>query len=214
MAANNADALTANAAASYTTSVNVSAVTPDGVVLSYNTLPGNQPSTYGNFIFGWDSKVIGYHRTPLVRMAIPSSQASGSIFVGNLSVVNTPYIFGYAVGPQVNDVCASAFIAPGQSSVNFSPSLMLTYVGTNVVVVRYDLPAGFDPAAAGSSVAIWKGQAPLYNVPPVASAPIASSSETGSLSISMMVLRGMTYAIAIVMTPSVTSLAAAITFTT
>lgn len=208
------EAFTLTAATTYTTSITVVQQMASSAIIAYDALPGNQPATYGNAIAAWDSRVIGYHRPPVVQVRIQSNADSGDIFVDGLKV-DTPYIFGYAVGPAVNDVCASSFVASTLPPVNFSPSLMIVEVIPDAIIVRYDLPAGFDPLAAGSSVVLWQSQTPRYNLRPIAAARIESHSESGTAFLGgLSIQRSTTYTLAIQMTAVATSLAVSTTFST
>lgn len=206
--------VTLSAAASYATSIRLVAVMADTVTLSYDTLPGNQPATYQNFVGVWDSENVGYDQPPIARQNIATNTQSGTVFIDNLNPANVPYIFGYAVGPDVDAVCATTFIAPGQPPVNFSSSLMLLQVTADRITVHYDFPSGFVPGVVGSSVVVWKGPVPLYNQPPMAKTPLATSSGSGTAAVNVNVLFGASYTVGLLMTLSPTSLAASITFST
>jgi hypothetical protein len=200
-------------AASESTSIRVVAVTSDAVILTYRSLPGNQPNTYGNFVAVWDDSVIPYSRPPLQKIPIPGNAPHGSLAVAGLMPQESQYIFGYAVGPQVGDICAYAHISPDGSQTDFSSSLMLLSVQPDSIILRYSLPPGCNPAQNGASVAVWQDSIGSYTNPPLITQRITGSSSTGTIAIVGVQLNfGVTYTVALLTSNSQTSMAAWVTF--
>ena len=86
----------AAAANSLTTTLNISFVSADEIDVDFNTMPGNQPNTYGNFIAIWqNSNAIPWNTEPLKTFPIPSNTQSGSASFTGLNVTNNSYIVGF-----------------------------------------------------------------------------------------------------------------------
>ncbi|HEV7475388.1 MAG TPA: hypothetical protein VGN90_15150 [Pyrinomonadaceae bacterium] len=201
-------------AESAATSVRVAAIRGDSVVLTYSSLPGNDPGSYGNFVAVWEDAVIPYSKPPLQKISIQGNARRGSVAVGNLKPETSEYIFGYAVGPQVADVCSYAYIDPNDPSREFSAALIILVVTPDTVALRYSFPSGFDPAQNGASVALWRGATGSYRQPPIAQKAITANASTGDVAMSnVQILFGETYTAALLASRSRTSLAAWVTFT-
>jgi hypothetical protein len=135
------------------------------------------------------------------------------VTVGGLDFARNEYIFGYAVGPRVEDVCAFAYAAQDGKQADFSPSLMLLNVSPDVIVLRYTLPVGFDPARFGASLSVWRGMTASYSQPPMAHQPIRNETNTGDVAITGIPLRfGAAYTVGLLTSASPTSLAASVSF--
>ncbi|SFW76479.1 hypothetical protein [Chitinophaga sancti] len=205
----------AAAANSLTTTLNISFVSADEIDVDFNTMPGNQPNTYGNFIAIWqNSNAIPWNTEPLKTFPIPSNTQSGSASFTGLNVTNNSYIVGYAVGQVLNatgniqkygNVCSSAFIPAASSGEGvgtiFTPSISGINVGTTSVSFQFDLPDGLLPQTNGAWAAIWKGANPsFYSTAPLASIPISPDSSSGRAAFNNVSIgRGTTYTIAIFM---------------
>ena len=200
-------------AASESTLIRVVAVTSDTVILTYRSLPGNQPNTYGNFVAVWDDSVIPYSKPPLQKITIPGNDPDGSLAVTDLMPQESQYIFGYAVGPQVGDICAYTHIAPDEPPTDFSSMLMILAVSAESIVVRYSLPPGCDPAQNGAAVALWRDSIGSYTRPPLAQQRITSHASTGTAMFAgLQILYGTTYTVGLLTSNSPTALAAWVTF--
>ena len=207
------NALSLTAAASESTMIRVAAITGDGVILVYSSLPGNDPSAYGNFVAVWEDSIIPYSKPPLQKIPISGNTPKGSLAVQNLMPDKNEYIFGYAVGPRVGDICAYAYIAPDKPEIAFSSTLTLTLITPDSIVLSYSLPPGCDPVQNSASVALWRGSIGSYTKPPLANAAITDDASTGNVALTnLQIIYGMTYTAAILMSHNPTSMAAWVTF--
>jgi hypothetical protein len=207
--------LSLSTAESAATSVRIAAISGDDVILTYSSLPGNDPSSYGNFVAVWEDAVIPYSKPPLQKISIKSNARRGSLVVGNLIPHTNEYIFGYAVGPEVADVCSYVYIDPTEPSQQFSASLLILVVTPDTVALRYSFPSDFDPAQNGASVALWRGATGSYTQPPIAQRAITDHASVGDVVMTdVQILSGATYTAGLLASPKPTSLAAWVTFTT
>jgi hypothetical protein len=163
-------------------------VTGTQITFHYDTLPGNQPNSYGNTVYLWQtsSQMIPINTTPLNSQAIASNQPNGSnVFMG-LSVSEESYLVAFAVGGAVSNIVSTVFIpATGSNPANPQSSnstLNITNVGSTSVSFAYNTPPGSQPLANGDWVGLWQGQseAGLYTLPPTWSAQLASNSNQGN----------------------------------
>jgi hypothetical protein len=198
--------------ASIATSIKVDFVTADSIGISYTTIPGNQPNTYGNFIALWQNSdsSIPWNTAPLTVFAVPTNTPNGSFVFSGLSVTNSSYVIGYAVGPILStgnaqsngNICATAFIpAIGAGPVTtFNPALTIVNVGVNSVAVSYTLPDGNMPNSNAAWVGIWRSGSPSYNNPPDAFVPVTLNAPNGTVAINGLTIgRGLTYTVAFFM---------------
>lgn len=203
--------------ASNVTSLLIGAVTPTSINGEYDTLPGNQPNTYGNCVFIWQNQnQIPYNQQPLDNYAIAGNTQNGSFSFGDLEVQTKSYIVGFAVGPNVSQICSTAFVpAAGSSWQYFQTTLGVDYIGTDSLSVSYGTPTGNAPQTNQNWVGLWQGAAPSYTTAPVAKVNIDNNNATGQAVINnYKFLRSTTYTIAYFMGSKQTMMAATYTFST
>lgn len=200
------------------TSVTAPSVTPTDILLSYNTLPGNQPSTYSNTVFIWQNPDgIPYNQQPLDSQPVPTNTQSGSMDFPDLQVQAKAYTIGYATGPNVTNICSWVSIPAGMGApTTFQTSLSIPPEGVqpDVVVVQYNTPQGNQPQANGQWIGIWQGTTPSFNVAPLALVKIGNNNATSQVGLSVTLLRGTSYCLGYFMGAKQTTLAASFSFST
>ena len=193
---------------SKTTLLIVDYITADSLGLSYETLPGNMPSTYNNFIAIWqNSDSIPWNQEPIAIQEISSNSPKGTINFPNLSITKNTYIIGYSVGPRLTtgqkfgNICSTSFIIDSNtSSINFSSSLKLVFVGTDSIAFNYNLPVGITPQSNLAWAGIWRSNNASYTNRPDATTPVSLNNESGTLTFDQFtVALGETYTIAFFM---------------
>jgi hypothetical protein len=181
-------------------------------------MPGNQPSTYGNTVFIWQNPdAIPYNQAPLNSQSVPTNTQYGSMNFGGLTVQTKSYIVGYAVGPNVANICSWVYIPMvGQPSETFQTSIAVPPNGIfpDFVQVTYNTPVGNAPQTNNQWVGIWQGIAPSYTVPPLGQVTVGNNNATGQVSIAVPLLRGTTYCLGYFMGQKQTTLAASYNFST
>ncbi|HEY6327915.1 MAG TPA: hypothetical protein VI756_01165 [Blastocatellia bacterium] len=221
------------AGGSRVTLLNALQVTPDIVVLGFNTLPGNMPNTYGNFAALWQGTgEIPWSAQPLAIQPIATNTPSGTIAFTGLDLHGNAYVLGYSVGPtktggeaqKYGNICSTVSIPPGGGPTqDFQTSLALLYVGPDQVLVRFSTPGGYRPAANRNWLGLWQGMEASYSQRPQYSTPITADSNFGTGTFSgAQILVGTTYTIGYFMSGWIgagqaneqTALACSITFTT
>ncbi|HEV7881028.1 hypothetical protein [Bradyrhizobium sp.] len=200
------------------TSVNAHAVGNTIILLSYNTMPGNQPSSYSNTAFIWQgSGAIPYNQNPLSSTPVSGNTQSGSTPFSGLEVQTKDYIIGYAVGPNVSNICSWVSIPAGSGTpTTYQTSVWTTPDGVlpDVVLVYYDTPVGNQPQTNNQWIGIWQGAAPSYTVAPLAQTPVGNNNATGQVALSVTLLRGTTYSLAYFTGQKQTTMASSFLFST
>ncbi|HEY6327914.1 MAG TPA: hypothetical protein VI756_01160 [Blastocatellia bacterium] len=167
-------------------SVQVKNFTGDTVSIGYQTLPGNQPQTYQNFVAIWQSSVIPWTAPPLKPPTpLKSNSQSGSLVLDGLTITRSTYVIGYGVGQDISNICASAVLnAGGLMSPPSSVQIGINFVGTDAVSVNYQTLSGYRPKTYKNWVGLWKGYAsPYTGGPPMGRADIPTDSSEGSVGI-------------------------------
>ena len=194
---------------SATTQLSIDYVTADVIGVSYATMAGNQPNTYGNYIALWqNTESIPWNTEPLKMQSIDTNTPAGSTNFTGLTVTNNSYIIGYAVSPSLEgdrqkqgNICATGYIpASGQANQYpaFAPSLQMQHVGVNSIAVGFNLPSGVLPQTNNAWIGIWRSQQGSYNNPPLASNNIQVNASSGTAFInSIEIGRGLTYTVAL-----------------
>jgi len=199
------------------TVVSVGAVTPATVSVNYETLPGNQPHTYSNFVAIWQATMIPWGAPPLKIQPIPTDGQSGSTTLTGLSVQEKPYIVGYGVGSEITAICASDVVyVGGQAGPSQSVTIGLASIAPDSLVIHYQTLAGYLPLTAKNWVGLWQGQAsPYYSGAPMAKGSPDQDVSDGYIAMNGLSLSfGTTYTIVYFTGLNQTEAAAILTFTT
>lgn len=213
-----------------TTNITLSGILADQVTVSYDTMSGNQPNTYGNFLAIWQSgDTIPWNTEPLNIYPIPGNTPNGSVNFTGLDLTNNSYIVGYAVGIALSDtqqkygnICSTAYIpASSNQTSSDQPNISIGVVGSTSVSFNFQLPEGILPQSNGAWAGIWRSGVPSYNNPPEAVTPISINAASGGGSFNNFnVGRGLTYTIGLFMSgysstgqSTQTALACSLTFT-
>jgi hypothetical protein len=190
----------------------------------FDTMPGNAPSSNSNTVFIWQTSQSYIPSTaPLNKNGVGVNQPDGSDVFTGLSVTSESYLLGYAVGPDIKNLCALVFV-PSQSSgkdpLPFQPTISAQQSSTSVTF-NYTLPEGTQPQSDGDWAGLWQGQteAVLYNMPPTWFVPIGQNAPQGSGAFrNVTILRGTQYTIGYFkggyanQNPKQTTLACSVTF--
>jgi hypothetical protein len=158
-------------------SVDQADVSGNQIGYMYNTMPGNQPSTYGNTVFIWQtpSEQIPPSK-PLKKSAVAGDTPDGSDVFEGLEVTNNSYLLAYATGPELKNAVALVFVPSIESKgpiTEFQPSLSVR-PGTTSVTFQYAMPGGTRPKTDGDWAGLWEGQpeSALYGTKPTWFVPI------------------------------------------
>jgi hypothetical protein len=199
------------------TVISIGAVTPYTVTVNYQTLPGNQPFTYKNFVAIWQSTIIPWGAPPLKQQPIPGDGQSGSTTLSGLAVQEKPYIVGYGVGSNITNICASSVIyVGGQAGPSQSVIIGLASIASNSLVVHYQTLDGYLPMTNKNWVGLWQGTAsPYYSGAPMAKAAPTQDVSDGYIALNNLSLPfGTTFTLVYFAGPKQTAAAAILTFTT
>jgi len=193
--------------------VNTTNISAKQISVAFDTPNGNQPNTFGNSLWIWQSGNQVPWSSAGKSQPIGNNSPSGDASFVDLDVTTLSYLIGYAVGPKGDqnwmypNVVASVYIpalgtaeaqgneAQQQGDV-FSPSVAMQTFGATSLVTKFDMLAGFNPEKALSYVGVWEGQTVSYSQPPKWYAPLTGSNSSGTVSFNnIQILRGTTYAI-------------------
>ena len=159
----------------------------------YDTLPNNQPVTFGNFFTWWQNadqvpwgtgivngKGVLQTNTPNVLQAI------ANIYVGRNS-----YIVAWAVGGDLGNIVAN-HLPPRSAAARdpaSEPALSVESMGSNSVVFNYTLPTGSTPSTFKHWVGVWEGTVASYTVAPKNTAPVTDNASDSAVAVNGIDLR-------------------------
>jgi len=192
--------------------------TGEQVGVDYSTLSGCQPKTQGHALGLWQGSIVNWAEMPPSAGApVPVDQEDGSVVLDNLTIEDVAYTVGYAVGPDATDFCASATFSPGGQMSSNGVSLAVNFLGPTSLSLHFVTLPGYDPAAAGNWVGLWKGQPLIYSPtpPPLASQKVTSDSNEDDIALNgVPIAIHTTYTVVYYVGAAQTTAAAQLTFTT
>jgi hypothetical protein len=197
--------------------ISIPAFSAQTITVAYQTLPANTPRTNANFVAVWESTMIPWTVAPLGTAKIPGDTQMGSVVIGNLSVQQKPYIVGYAVGPNITDICASSVIyVGGQNGPTMSCSIGISSITDDTIVVYYQCCNGYQPAKGKNWIGLWQGTvSPYYAPSPLASVTVTETADEGYVPMNNLGLTIQTpYTLIYFLGPNMTEAAAILNFTT
>ncbi len=208
------------------TNMIINVVTGDQVALTCDTMPGNMPKTYKNFVAIWQNQnQIPWNQDPLQKQDVKNDTQAFSTVFKQLDVTNNSYIIGYSVGDKETNICTTAFIEKDkfdpQKCKTFQTSISPNFIGTNNVFMNFNTPDGYMPKTNGNWIGIWRSSTVTYGVEPIAKAPVSIDGNSGAVGINNVDMkRGATYTVGYFMggwsdsmSTVPTTLAASCTFT-
>ena len=213
------EALIASGNISRYTHFTANSVMADTIGLSYDTMPGNSPKQYQNFVAIWQNQnQIPWNLDPENTHKIEAGSQAGSSSFDGLDVTNNSYIIGYGVGPKISNICSTVFVPEGQFDPTkaqlFHTSVSTVFVGTTSVTFKFQTPVGYTPKTNKNWAGIWRGSTVPYVGDPIKKVDIALDVAEGSQGINgIELLRATTYSIGYFTGPDQTNLAASVTFT-
>lgn len=223
------DELVLSSSVAQTTALSIppGGITSTSIAVNYTTMNGNQPNSYKNSIALYQSGPdLPWNTKPLNIQANPNDNQDGSFNFDGLAVQNKSYLLAYAVGNDAGstefplaNVCTTVYIPAGsgdnQNHNDFLPSISIVSVGTDSLIVAYNMPPGQTPQTCGHYLALWESSTYSYNQTPMKVQPITADQSTRTQAWNgLTLLRGTTYTIAYVAGKKQTDLACAVTFAT
>lgn len=141
------------------------------VAVSYETIAGNSPATYGNFMAIWQDTKLPYVykdgkgavTEPIKRNSIVGNTPTGSQPFTGLDVQSKPYIVGYGTGADLTSVCSTVIFLPGGEISTFETTISVESVFTDFITVRFDTPSGNRPKTNNNWIGVWEGTQPAFN---------------------------------------------------
>ena len=190
-------------------------------------MPGNSPAANGNFVAIWQNQdQVPWNQKPLNTQSLTGNTQAGSLAFGGLDVNNNSYILGFGVGPDVSNICATAFVpaaSEGQADNDtFSTKLTLVNIGTTSLTMQFNTPAGYTPKTNKNWMGLWRGETASYTNPPDTAIAVDLDANFGTQGFNgINIGRGLTYTVGYFMggwnsdptKRKQTTLAASLTFT-
>jgi len=196
--------------------VNTQNVGPNQISVDFDTPNGNQPNSFGNYTYIWQSgNQVPWSSDAENGQAIPNNSPSGSMSFQDLDVTTLSYIIGYAVGPiestpwsKYSNVVATVYVPAigsgatldeaAQNGDVFMPSVGVATYGATSLVANIALPPGFNPGQSNTYVGIWEGGSASYSQTPKWYQPATSSNASSQVSFNnIKLLRSTTYTLAL-----------------
>jgi len=189
------------------TSFAITSISPTSIDIHYNTLDGNQPGSYGNYVAIWQSNsMLPWSKTPIqVQAMTGNEQSSGDMVFKDLELTNESYLVGYSVVPEVsgvNNFCACGLIENCSLTKMIISSLRMNLesVTSNTLKLSYQALSGFNPSRYNSWVGLWKGNPDLYTSSPSHAVKVDSAQDNDMVIFdNIKILRSSTYTAAFVM---------------
>jgi len=146
----------------HTTDLKASIINAENIELSYSTLPGNCPKSYGNWIGLWQGSVIPYGRNPLWHSLLGSDDSAGCHILGGLQLQRTPYILGYAHSVSLSSISSTVQFIPSQTGegtlgILFPTTISLVAYNAQGIVISYSTPSGNIPVENGDWIGLCAG---------------------------------------------------------
>jgi hypothetical protein len=204
-----------------TTELKASIVNAESIELSYGTLPGNRPKSYGNWLGIWQGAMIRSGQKPVWRVPVQSDERLGRQILGDLQLQRKPYMLGYANGKSLGSVGATVQFLPGQTAegtygIAFSTKLTLAAYNAHGLVVNYSTPPGNVPVENENWIGLWEGDLASFSQESlIKKVSVTQRSNQSSQAITDVVLAyKSTYTVAYGNSKEDTAIAASITFET
>jgi hypothetical protein len=185
------------------TNFKVTEVTGDSIQYRYHGMTGNDPTEYGNVVFLWQTskQVIPRGEAPLASNPVTGASPDGSDVFKGISVGTEPYLVAYAVGRDIDNICATVWVPAAsaeQSNKPMEPKVSIRDLGSTSFTFEYVMPPGCVPLEDGDWVGLWQGQseAVLYSMEPWQAHQMEKDEPQGSDSFDGVVLeRGQSYTV-------------------
>lgn len=176
-------------------------VTGTSIALEFNTLPGNQPSSYGNMVAIWQNQnQVPWNQTPLNTQSIQNNSQAGSVVFTGLNLTINSYIVGFAVGPKISNICSTVFVPASSGSIvndtRFQTNISIGTLGSTSLSVNYTTPTGYTPKTNKNWLGIWLSNAASYtNQPEWATSVSDDASQGVAVFNNITFRRGTTYTV-------------------
>jgi len=181
-------------------SIKILAVSGDDVTIKYDTITGNNPSAYGNYIAIWQSdNQVPWGEPPIKTQSIENTSPSGTVIFDELDITNESYIIGYSNVPyneNVNNFCATGFIEPVVTNRNFdnqdnyaNVKIKLDRVESNAVKFNYITLPGYSPGDNMNWMGIWEGSQDIFKAKPKYTKKVDKYTDQGTVSFNNVIMK-------------------------
>jgi len=158
--------------------------------VGYQTLPANDPNTYGNKIYVWEGTAIPWsdpQRNLLAEHEVDGAGELGDCVI-DIDLGGVAYIVGYAVADSPGAICASADVeATLESLAEPAPWIGNEEVKEGQVTVDYRMLRGYQPKKFSNWVGLWRGEIDPYDdLAPLARSEVSESANEGSVELDLI----------------------------
>jgi len=184
--------------------------------VEFNTLSFIDPVAFGYFISAFENQQIPYdgQHKPVAsdKVTCTTSHCSHAL---EAPITEVPYTVGIGSSDSINTISATLSFMPGnRDGVPFNPSVTVTALGINSVIVAYQMPLGYRPTDSKAWVGIWKGEA-NSTIPPIGKADVDSFQSEGAQAINgIKIQTGATYTVGFISGPNSKDIVATATIKT
>ncbi len=152
----------------FETIVSAKILNSDSIIVSYKSLPGNNPCDNDNWIGVWQGSMITQNSEPFISYKIELENSNGQLILDDLELQRKPYIVGYGVGKSINSICSTVQFTPQKTPVNtegntFATSIQLLNYNANDLLLGYTTPPGNIPVENKNWIGLWPGDAPTFS---------------------------------------------------
>ncbi len=141
-------------------SLRADSVSGHQINLSYQTITGNCPQTFGNKLHIWKSDGVKWGSVPFRTYDLPNDDEDGQIYIQGLNIGKNSFTIGYSVGPDPDQAAASVTISQDENGgLEYrygSCRIEMTAVNDTSVSFSYQTVEGYTPKEHQAFVAIWE----------------------------------------------------------
>ena len=130
---------------------------------TYQSLPGNLPQDYKNWVALWNSTQPNPAGEPLARAPVSDNSQTG-VLVLPYDLQKTDYCLTYQCGETAKTMCAIATIPLGSSKPAMESWVTLTIKSLTSagITIEYSALPNYNPNANGNWIGIWPGSGLPY----------------------------------------------------
>ena len=174
----------------YTNQFTVTVLDAHNQMVTYSTIPGNEPGANQNQLFVFQGMNVPWNEAEKGTtwgdpVLVSNSDQTGSLTI-NLKVPleNKAYVYGYSANGYINGITALAQIsspgaAVGQKTPAKAMTLSVAQLETDTLILSYALPQGMNPSRYGHYIGMWEGQILPWGLDPQTLVPVTASSASG-----------------------------------
>lgn len=139
---------------------------PAHIHVSWQTLSGNQPATFGNVVSVWKGTQIGWGNQPEPILTMPvtdNSPAGDMVLELDGTPPGPPYIVAYGPSNSGTTYCAAQIVDFEKTAEPVLTQIDLLGEGTDSLLAGFDTLPGNNPKNYGNWIGLWEGESFRYD---------------------------------------------------